>query len=268
MKTHFLQISLALALLSTSCEGQPQAREDDTKAVRISTEARPHREKPPSPQNTETEGKKTLLGTNVWLETKGDRRRVIVGAKVCLREGGYGLECLLCRQHTKEHESILSTDADAQIVHGALLVARAKPGAPVQYVEKDGQFTVVPPAGQRIKVLLQYEDKGKVVTVPAQQWILNSKTKKELDGDWVFAGSKLFEDPDEQQKKPIYGANTDGAYICVLNVPTALLDLPINNPNKDPALRELQPHTKRIPPLETKVSIILEPQSEGRKPVK
>ncbi len=28
---------------------------------------------------------------------------------------------------------------------------------------------------------VQYEDKGKFITVPAQQWVRNGKTKKELD---------------------------------------------------------------------------------------
>jgi hypothetical protein len=43
-------------------------------------------------------------------------------------------------------------------------------------------------------------------------------------------------------------------------MPYALLDLPVNNPNKDPEVRELQPYTQRIPPLETKVTLILEPE--------
>jgi hypothetical protein len=262
-----------LVVPGSGCDGQPQAQEQrasaQTPGAKAPAEQGPVRaEKAAQGQPEAGEWKKTLLGKNVWLETRGDRRRVVVGAKVCLREGGFGLECLLCRQRTKEHESILSTDADAQLIHAALLAAKAKPGSPVQYVEKGGNVTVVPPAGQRIKVLIQYLDKGKETSVPAQQWILNSKTKKDLDDDWVFAGSKLFADPDDQQKKPVYAANTDGAYICVLNVPTALLDLPINNPNKDPELRELQPHTARIPPLETKVSLILEPQTEAKKPAK
>jgi hypothetical protein len=262
----WIVIGLSLAIPGSGCEGQPQAQEQGQSAQTI--RAKTPTEQSGKGQPEAPEWKKTLLGKNVWLETRGDRRRVVVGAKVCLREGGFGLECLLCRQRTKEHESILSTDADAQLIHAALLAAKAKPGSPVQYLEKDGTVTVVPPAGQRIKVLIQYLDKGKETSVPAQQWILNSKTKKDLDGDWVFAGSKLFADPDDQQKKPVYAANTDGAYICVLNVPTALLDLPINNPNKDPEFRELQPHTARIPPLETKVSIILESETEAKKPTK
>jgi hypothetical protein len=209
------------------------------------------------------EVKKTLLGKDVWLETQGEQRRVLVATKVCLREGG--LECLLCRANTKDYESILSTEADAQVIHVALLAARANPGSPVKYVEKGDDVTILTPSGDRIKILLQYEDKGKLVKLPAQQWILNSKTKKDLDADWVFAGSKLFPNPDDEKKKPVFAATAEGGYIYILNSPSALLDLPLNNPNKEPELRELLPHTARIPALGTKVTIILEPQHEDKK---
>jgi hypothetical protein len=208
--------------------------------------------------------KKVSLGKDIWLETEGARRRVLVGATVCLREGG--LECLLCRSHTKEYESILATDADAKEIHAALLVAGAKPGSPVQYIEKKGEVVAVPPTGSRIKISIQYDEKGKLVTVPAQRWIRNAKTKKDLEDDWVFAGSKLLPDPEDENKKPIYAATSDGSYICIYNMPYALLDLSVNNPNKDPEVRELQPQTARIPPLETKVTLILEPQTDDKRP--
>ena len=121
-----------------------------------------------------------------------------------------------------------------------------------------------PPSGTKIKVTLQYEHKGKVVSVPAQEWIREGKTKKHLKQDWVFAGSVEYPNPDDAKKK-VYAASSDGAYICVLNVPTAMLDLPISNPNRPPEERELQPYTDRIPPLETKVTIVLEPIKEDKK---
>jgi len=210
------------------------------------------------------EAKKTELGKNVWLETRGKKRRVIVGATICLRQGDFGLECLLCRENTKTHESILMTDADAGIIHAALLAAGAEPGKPARYDEDKREM--VPPSGMRIKVLLQYEEKGKLHTVRAQEWVLNTATKKELEARWVFAGSQLFPDPGDKDKQ-VYGANADGGYIYIYNSPMALLDLPISNPNKDPQQvgREFQPYTERIPDLRTKVSIILEPEPETKK---
>src|SRR5438046_2428980 len=45
-------------------------------------------EEPPLPSGA----KRGRLSKNVWLESEGKRRRVIVGAVVCLREGQWGLE--------------------------------------------------------------------------------------------------------------------------------------------------------------------------------
>lgn len=202
------------------------------------------------------EVKKALLSKNLWLEVQGDRRRVLISATVCLREGA--LEELLCRSNTKEHEAILAADVDAREIHKALLVTGAEAGTPVKFVPK-----FVPPIGTKIKVSIQYDQKGKILTVPAQQWIRNSKTGKNLDQDWVFAGSQLVQDPENKDKPPFYRAN-EGDVICVINMPSAMLDLPIDSPK---ALddRVFEAHTERIPPKDTKVVVILEPILEKKK---
>src|SRR5205807_3887545 len=133
------------------------------------------------------------------------RRRVLVAAVVCLREGP--LEQLLCRKNTKEHEAVLSADVDARDIHTALVAARAEPGSPVRF-----EPTYRPARGTTIKVSVQYEEKGKQVTVPARSWVKNLKTGKELDTDWVFAGSRLVENPLDKDKPKYYLAN-DGDVI-------------------------------------------------------
>jgi hypothetical protein len=196
------------------------------------------------------------LGENVWLETKGEARRVLVGSLVCLREGQFGLECLLCKRGTKEHESILVTTANAKTIHAAMEVAKMKAGSPVQF---DPKFAA--PKGDKIKVTLLFEKKGKWMTVPAQSLIRNVKTKKDLDLDWVFAGSKLYQPQDDATAPPVYLANTDGAYISIANVSTAMLDLPIDSP-KSVENRVYEPNTNNIPPLDTSVTVILEPSEK------
>jgi hypothetical protein len=200
--------------------------------------------------------KKVEVGKNVFLEVQGDKRRVLVNAYVCLRQGM--LEQLMCRKQTKEHEAILAADVDAQKIHAALLLARAEPGSPVKFIPK---FQA--PKGQTIKVTLQYEDNGKTVTIPAQKWVRNVQTRKDLTYDWVFAGSVLIPDPLDKARPPYYGAN-DGDVICVSNFDTALLDLPINSP-KDNAELAFEAHTERIPPVETPVVVILEPVAATKK---
>src|SRR5260370_23791023 len=78
--------------------------------------------------------KRTEIRKDLYFEVQGDKRRVIVVANVCLREGQ--LEGLMCRKNTKEHEYILATDVDARDIHAALLAANAKPGTPVQFAPK------------------------------------------------------------------------------------------------------------------------------------
>jgi hypothetical protein len=200
--------------------------------------------------------KKVEVGKNVFLEVQGDKRRVLVEARVCLREGA--LEQLLTRKNTKEHEAILSVDGDARKIHEALLLAKAEPGSPVQFTPK-----YVAASGQVIKVTLQYEEKGKVVTVPAQAWVKDSKTGKQMDADWVFAGSKLVDNPLDPDHPKTYLAN-DGDVICVSNFDTAMLDLPIRSSDKNAEL-EFEAWTERIPAKDTPVTIILEPVPDAKK---
>ncbi len=212
-----------------------------------------------SPKAGET--KKVPAGRNVWLEIQGEKRRVIVKASVCLREGV--LEHLMCRQRTKEHEAILAADVDAQDIHKALIIARSTPGSPVKYQEKGKELVVIPPTGTRIKITLTYMEKGKAITVPAQEWIRDIKTKKNLAHDWVFAGSILLTNPFDNKQPPLYGANA-GDVITVSNFETAMLDLPIAS-SKDNADLAFEAHSDRIPPLDTPVTVILEPIPEAKK---
>ncbi|MSR59919.1 MAG: hypothetical protein EXS05_20145 [Planctomycetaceae bacterium] len=103
---------------------------------------------------------------NVLLDKKGGR--VLLKTRVALREGT--LEQLCCRRQTKEHESILSLDAPAFVVHTALLALKSKPGKPAQF--KD---TYEPPQGQTIEIFLNWtDDKGKAHRVPAKDWVRHS----------------------------------------------------------------------------------------------
>jgi hypothetical protein len=212
----------------------------------------------PSDKDTKTEEiKRTPLGKNknLFLEVQGEKRRVLIEAAVCLREGQ--LEELLCRKGTKEHEALLAADVDARTVHLALIAAGAEAGAPVKFQPKYQAAR-----GTSIKISLQYEQKGQKVIVSAKDWIRNPKTKKNLEPDWVFAGSQLMPNPDGKDKPPIYLANY-GDLICVCNMESAMLDLPVPSP-KSFENRLYEAHTERIPPLETKVTIILEPVAEKK----
>ena len=213
--------------------------------------------KPATPAPEPPEGKRVKVSDNIFLEVLGDKRRVVVNAEVCLREGP--LEQLLTRKNRKEHEAILSADIDARKLHEALILAKAKEGTPVRWQPK-----YRPPTGTPIKITLVYLDKGKKVTASARSWIKNRKSGKELGTDWVFAGSMLVENTLDPNSAKHYLAN-DGDVICVANFESAALDLPTES-SKDDDDRAYDAWTARIPPVGTKVTVILEPmQSEKKK---
>ena len=264
-----LLVSVALGLMSVGCweRDAGQGARDESQGASKTPPSRTNA----SGQETASPAKKTAseplipptakqLGPHVYFERipEGDQRRVYVEAAVCLREGEYGLEFLLCRKATKEHESVLHTEADARIIHLGLEAAGAVAGSPVKF---DPEFKS--PSGTPIKITARYAEKDKIVTRPVQDWVRNVKTKKALAENWVFAGSEFFTDPEDPKKKPIYLASAEGSYVSVANVPTAMLDLPINSP-KQLEGREFAPYTERIPPVDTKVVLILEPMPKGK----
>src|SRR5205085_5120746 len=116
---------LVVALLASGCESESPDRPAGAASSARADGSRKASERAGSSGAKAVAAKKTEFGKNVWLETAGEKRRVIVGATVVLREGSFGLECLMCRKQTKEHESILAADADAMTIHGTLLAAGA-----------------------------------------------------------------------------------------------------------------------------------------------
>jgi hypothetical protein len=231
------------SLFAAGCTSKPAPAREHEPVVHAAPQETP---KPAS----DDKPKRVDVGKNVHFEKAGEERRVLIDAYVCLREGQ--LEQLLTRKQGKEHEAILAADVDARHIHAALLLAGAKAGSTVVFEPK-----YKPASGSTIKVTLQYQDKGKKVIVPAQQWVRTVRTKKDLAYDWVFAGSRFVPNPLDTTKPDYFLAN-DGDIICVANFQSALLDLPVQSSAENDDLL-FEPHTERIPPKDTPVTIILEP---------
>jgi hypothetical protein len=146
---------------------------------------------------------------------------------------------------------------------------QAPAGPPIKLgleFQQGDKVTTAPPlytlaTGTPIKVSLQYELDGKRTVVPASKWILNGRTKKELEHDFVFAGSVRAKNPLDPDAPPTYLASAEGAYLSVCDVPTTLLSLPVWSP-KGQNDRFFAPYTERIPPEGTRVTVILEPVLE------
>lgn len=202
----------------------------------------------PPPKLPAPEGA-TRLSPNydVWVDAK--RGAVLVDGQVSLRRGM--LEMFACIRNTKEHESVVTADTQAFLVHAGLLRLGAEPGHPAQFVPD-----FKPPTGTEIDVSVEWRDElGKTQTAKAQDWIRDVKTGKAMTYPWVFAGSRFW--TDEETGKQYYQAE-GGDFICVSNFGTAALDIPVESSQSNDAL-EFEAFTERIPPLGTPVRLVLKP---------
>jgi hypothetical protein len=190
---------------------------------------------------------------DAWLDAK--QGVVYVDGEISLRRGM--LEMFACIRNTKEHESIVSANTEAFLVHAALLRLGAEPGHPVQFVPE-----YKPPAGTEIEITVQWRNPdGSEHTTRAQDWVRDVRTNKAMDHPWVFAGSRFWKD--EETGREYYQAE-GGDFICVSNFSTATLDIPVQSSQSNEEL-EFEAFTERIPALGTPVRLILKPILEQPK---
>jgi hypothetical protein len=251
-----ITVGAALVLAALTLAGPSAAQQRD----------QPEKDAEPLPPPPKADPKSTLIENpalkGLILEVLPDKktRRVLVSTEVCLREGP--LEIFMCKKGTKEHEAILHMDHDALKIHELLILAGAEPGKPTQFVNpKTEEADYKPATGTKINISVHYTMDGKTLTHPAQEWIWDAKKKANLPYGWVFAGSYVIEDPDT--KKKFYGANS-GDVISISNFPYSMLEIPVEV-SKDNDNLVYEAKTDRIPPLRSKVWVILEPVLEKKK---
>lgn len=125
----------------------------------------------------------------VFLDKDGGK--LVLQTEVVFRAGL--LEMLVCLKQTKEHESILSLDSEARVVHAGLLALGAKVGSPVQFLPE-----FQPPSGQVIEIWALWQDAdGKWHRENAQRWVRHATRKyfiAELDA--LPEGLKIPESSD------------------------------------------------------------------------
>ncbi|HEX4607718.1 MAG TPA: YdjY domain-containing protein, partial [Urbifossiella sp.] len=169
------------------------------------------------------------------------------------------LEVFVCKRGTKEHEAVLRVDLDASKIHELLLFAGAETGTPTQFVDprtSEPKFKAA--TGTPVKVLVHYRKDGKAHTHPAQEWVWNTGKKRSLEvSAWVFAGSQFLKDPDRPDAPPFYAANS-GEVVALSNFAYSMLEVPMEI-SKDDAQLNYEAKTDRIPPLFSRVWVILEP---------
>ena len=155
-------------------------------------------------------------------------KKVILRGQLCLREGL--LEMLICKAQTKEHESVMSIDAEAYVIHAALMALGAKPGTPVRF-----QPEFAPPTGQKIEIYVGWtDDFGRPQRYPAQKLIrkatqryytavlealpkgLKLDNRGDLRYDTITKEVLWFGRMTEAQKKALLARSTDKAYQAII----------------------------------------------------
>ncbi|MDA9857118.1 YdjY domain-containing protein [Rubripirellula sp.] len=190
---------------------------------------------------------KQLSSRLVWIDR--EKQRVYADGFVTMRDGP--LEMFACPVGTKEHEAIVATISKSSELHTALLAIGAQPGTPVSYVPN-----FVPATGQRIRVWICYYDKdSQFKAVDARRWVQKNGTNKQMDSDWVFAGSGFWKDPSNGRE---YYRADSGDMICVSNFSTAMLDIPVAS-SADASNLLYIPFTERIPERGTPVRLVFVP---------
>ena len=193
------------------------------------------------------------LGQDLWFDPQS--KRVVLRARVCQTDAV--LEHFLCLKGTKEHESILATEAPAKLIHAGLILTGANPGHPVQFEPK-----FEPPKGDEIAIEVEWTQAGQIKKVDARTWIKDEKAKTALAHDWVFAGSVLY--ADRRTGQTVYAAQ-DGDLITVANFASSILDLPYRSSAND-ADRSYMANPDLIPPQGTMVTVYLFPRPAAPKP--
>ena len=190
----------------------------------------------------------------IWCSS--DRKRVALGGEICLREGA--LEFFACKRNTKDYESIIALDTPPHLIHAALLAIGAKQGTPAKF---DPVF--VPPTGDAIEIEVRWFDERSGVKrkIRAQELISENESKETMRADWVFTGGLFGVDPDG---KRYYLANVTGEVFGVSNFPGSVLDVPFESPS-DYSNLFYTPNTEKIPPIGTRVLLILTRKTDAIK---
>jgi hypothetical protein len=188
----------------------------------------------------------------VWVDMK--EKAVIADGQVSLTKGM--LEMFACTRNTKEHESIVSVDTKAFLVHTGLLTLGVEPGHPARFQPK-----YEPAEGPEIEITVQWKDeKGKLQSARAQDWIRDIRTQKPMAYPFVFGGSLFWKDP--ETGKQHYQAE-GGDFVCVSNFGTAMIDIPIKSSQSNEELG-FEAFAEKIPALGTPVRLVFKPKLEKK----
>jgi hypothetical protein len=178
--------------------------------------------------------------------------QVEVEASVIVRQGPIELFAYSKAPVPKEHESILLLWASPEAIYQALGLIGLVPGRPMRYFPETG--AIRKPSGDPVDVLVRYESGGKTAEVSACDWMIDVTRKEPMERThWLFTGSDRLDEG-------TFYANVEGTVVTVVDFDSSVLALADLHTSSNADLW-LAANPEAIPPLGTKVTLILRPAS-------
>lgn len=159
------------------------------------------------------------------------------------------LEQIACIPDTREHESLVVTDAKPSHVHAALLSCGLDPGEPGSWSVRADRVVLDPPSGPRVRVLIRHAARdGAAVTRKATDWVVSARDGRSLTQHlsdredapataFVFAGSRFV----QFRGREVYDADHAGTLIGLATFGGETI-----------ALDRVIPHREAVEPLQWK----------------
>lgn len=135
-------------------------------------------------------------------------------ARVVFEEGDW-VELLACSPNTLEYESLMVSRAEPSHVHFGLIMLGLKPGSPMQHELVGDRYVTSNPWGPVVAIsFLVRDDQGKWVVTPANEWIVDQETGKQMPSNrWLFVGSQFT----QVNEREVYLADLNGTLITLAN---------------------------------------------------
>lgn len=175
------------------------------------------------------------------------------------------LEVVVCSRDSREHESLVVTDAVPSHVHAALLMIGAEPGRPGSWKPDPILRKMVPtaPVGPEVEVEFIHTGlDGAVVHSNPSDWIIDVRNHRSLrtqargEPVWLFGGSAIAPRPDGEGE--YYKADIEGTLIGLATFGTETLAWPhVFSPEAAVQAPEWIADAAKVPPLGTKVTVRL-----------
>ena len=179
------------------------------------------------------------------------------------------LEVVCCTPDTREHEALLVAPVAPSLVHAALLLLGAEPGAPGGWRTEDGAIVPVPPHGDEVEVAIVTRDhEGAETEHDPAAWIRQAgsgRTLREVEPGcaWVFAGSRLR----QHRGREVYDADGTGQLVGLHTFGSETIGWTrVESPQA--AIDEPQwlAHNDALPAIGTPVTVRLRPVLDASSP--